>query len=268
MARVFTDAGAMSLAAPVADTLTNFGSFSVAFWLYRTATPAAERALIVSYNGVAGAGWVINLLAANQLQAYFTFTTQDKVRKSVTAPALNTWVHCVVTHENRGLADTDWLFFFNGVQEAGTAVATGVGTHSFTGTTLLRIGNNSATALTAPPVNLGPVALWSRALSPAECLRLAGGAHPLRCKEGLVDWFDMETGGTEEGRVSRIFLAQGATNASSAFVNPPVESASSVWTMETRQNLRPMMRTRARRSIVAAGGAAVAFLVNWFQEDW
>lgn len=253
MSRVFTDAGAMSIEGVSELRLTNMGAFSVAFWVYRTAVPAAERAMIVTYNGTAGSGWIINMLATGGLQAYMPFTTQDKVRKSTTVPALNTWVHCVVTQENRGLADTDWLFFFNGVQEAGTAVAAGIGTHSSTATGVLRIGNNSATILSAPPMNLGLVSIWDRAITPAECLALAGGAHPLRFRTGLVDYFEMQTAHGELGQISNTYLAQGATNPTSAFANPPMEPMpSSLY--PARQNYRTR---RARYFAAAAGGGPV-----------
>lgn len=251
MARVFTDAGGQILTGPSTSRF-NWPAFSLAFWLYRTATPAAERNLISSY--VAGGGWVVDIQATtNLIQAYYTYTTVDKIRRSTTAPALNTWVHVVATHENRGLADTDWLFFFDGKQEAGTAVSTASGTHSATAVSPFLIGSDAATAFLAPPANIGPVAFWSRALSPAECLALAGGAHPIRFKEGLVEIFDMETAHGEQGWISNTYLAQGATNPSSAAVNPPMESIPTTLYLQ-RQTSRTR---RARYFAAAAGGGPV-----------
>jgi hypothetical protein len=224
MARVFTDGGAMTIEAPANIRRFALDTFSVAFWLYRTATPAAERHVIGTWGGTTANGWVITLLATNLIQGYFTFTTQDKWRKSTTAPALNTWVHVVVTHEFRGLADTDFLFYFNGVQEAGTAAQTGIGTHSNAAALPLTVGNSSFFGALAPPANIGPVAIWNRAISPAEALALAGGAHPIRFREGLVESFDLDTAHGEEGPVNGTYLVQGATNPTSAAVHPPIES--------------------------------------------
>lgn len=248
MARVFTDAGGQILTGPSASRF-NCPAFSVAFWLYRTATPAAERNLISSY--VAGGGWVVDIQATtNLLQAYYTYTTTDKIRRSTTVPALNTWVHVVATHENRGLTDTDWLFYFNGKQEAGTSVGAGSGTHSGTAVSPFLIGSDAATGFLAPPANIGPVAFWSRAISPAECLALAGGAHPLRFKEGLVEMFDMQSGNGELGQISSTYLARGTTSPTSAAVNPPMEPMpSSLYA--ARQNYR------TRRARYFAGGGAL-----------
>jgi hypothetical protein len=222
MARVFTDGGAQTLLS-ANGTLYNLSSFSVAFWLFRTATPAAERSLISFFN--ASGAWHLGLTAANLITAYYSFSTADKIRLSSTAPGLNAWVHVVVTHNNLGLANTDFTFYFNGKSEAGTASSTGSGTHSNTVAGALTIGSDGAgTGFLASPAQMGgPVAIWNRAISPAEALALAGGMHPLRFQEGLVELFSLEGAAGDEGWFQRTPLAQGATNPTNAAVNPPVE---------------------------------------------
>lgn len=220
MARIFTDNGGQVLAS-AAQKLTMLDTFSVAFWLYRTATPAATADLIDSLG--ATDGWHISLLlTTNLIAAGLRAGTTDKVRNSATAPALNTWVHVVVTHENRGLTSTDFLFYFNGKQEAGTDSSTMSGTHS-NAAQPFTVGVNASAWNRTAPARIGPIAIWSRALSATESLALAGGAHPLRFKEGLVEMFEMLTAHGELGLISNIYLAQSATNPTSAAVNPPLE---------------------------------------------
>lgn len=267
MARVFADAGGQSLlSAP--QTLVGIGSFAVAFWLKRTATPAAERGIIGTASAGAGAsdGFYIDLTTGNLILAGYPFTTTDKKRTSSTAPALNTWVHVIVNHNFTGTANTDFTFYFDGKSEAGTSTATGSGTHDTATAGGVRIGaGGSGGAFTTPPMQMGPVALWSRVISPAEALALAGGAHPTRFKEGLIDIFDMMSALHEEGWLSKLLLIAGATNPTNAAVNPPAEYFSRT-SPDIRVNVKPMLKTRAR--YFANGTGPISFnatpsIANW-----
>lgn len=218
MARIFTDAGGQALAS-ASQRVADFASFSIAFWLKRTATPAAARGII----GVGSAtGWNVQLTAANLIQGVVIYSVStDKVRNSTTAPALNTWAHVVVTHNDTGANSTDFTFYFDGKSEVGTNISAGGGSH-ISGAAPLTIGSGIGTLL-APPAQVGPVAIWNRAISPAEALALATGAHPVRFREGLVEFFAMETAHGEEGKIQSLYLVQGATNPTSAAVNPSDE---------------------------------------------
>lgn len=223
MARVFTDAGAMKLIS-AAQRLTSDPSFSVSFWIRRTATPAASRGLIAAGDPVAAVGFGIRLLlTTNLIQAHFPYSTTDKIRSSSTAPALNTWVHVLVAHNNTGLNSTDFTFYFDGKSEAGTSVSNGVGTHDTATAAPIEIGANTASGETAPPAAIGPIAFWSRALSAAEALALATGKHPTAIPEGLIEYFEMEGATNEEGALQKLFLVQGATNPTNTVVNPAIE---------------------------------------------
>lgn len=220
MARIFTDAGAQTLAS-ASGTRFMVNDFSVAFWLYRTATPGATCDLITTGDGTS-AGWFIQLLTGNLVRGAFHGATANKVRDSSTLPTLNGWTHVIVTHTNRGTASTDFLFYFNGKEEAGTNNSALSGAHANT-TRPLIIGQNALLGNRSPPARFGPVAIWSRAISVAEAMALAGGAHPHRFKEGLIDTWDMQTAHGELGQVANTYLVQGATNPTSAAVNPPME---------------------------------------------
>lgn len=252
MARVFADGGAQALAT-VAQQNTCLTSFSVAFWMKRTATPAAARALIAAtIAAVPQAGWYLQLTTGNLILAGYAMVTADKQRTSATAPALNGWTHVLVTHNQTGTASTDFVFYFNGKSEAGTNTSAGSGAHDSTTATKLEVGSGNVGL--APPANIGPVAIWSRALSPAEALALATGEHPLRFKEGLVEIFDMATATGEEGWLTKLYLVQGATNPTSADVSPPLLAPPGSQPGETHLNVRPTVRSRARYFVPAAGG--------------
>lgn len=261
MARIFTDAGGQALAS-ANQTLADLDTFSIAFWINRTATPAAARGII----GIGDAtGWNIGLTTANLIQAVAVYSgATDKVRNSTTAPALNTWTHVVVTYNQTGLLSTDFTFYFNGKSEVGTNISSGV-TARVHGAAPLTIGSGIGTLL-APPAQIGgPVAVWSRAISPAEALALAGGMHPLRFKEGLVDLFDLNTAHGEEGWLAKLYLVQGATNPSSAAVSPALEQMPSL-IEDTRLNVRPMVRSRARYMALGSGPItfnALPAIQNW-----
>lgn len=247
MARIFTDAGAMKLISGT-QRRTNGFSFSVAFWINRTATPAADRSIITAADTVATPGWGILLTAANLIQGNSPNGT-DKVRNSTSTPALNAWTHVVVTHNDTGLNSTDFTFYFNGKAEAGTSVSNGVGTKDSATAVAIEVGASTAFGTTAPPAQLGPIAIWSRALSPAEALALAIGANPFRFREGLLDVFYMQTAHGETGLFAGTYLAQGATNPTSAAVNPPMEPIPTYLSAE-RQNYRTR---RARYHVPVTG---------------
>lgn len=249
MARIFTDGGAMALAS-ISQRLTDLASFSVAFWLFRITTPGTARNLIGVGTTV---GWSIQLTTANLISAAVVYSgATDKVRNSVTVPTVSAWTHVVVTHNDTGVNSSDFTFYFNGKSEAGTAISNGVTAH-LAGAAPLTIG--AGNGLLAPGANIGPVAVWSRAISPAEALGLAGGMHPLRFKEGLVDMFDLDAAHGEEGWQAKLYLVQGATNPTSAAVSPAVEQAPGLIEV-TRENVRPMIRSRTRYNVPAAGFVA------------
>lgn len=252
MARIFTDAGGQTLAS-ANQTLFMVDNFSVAFWFYRTATPGATADLITTGDAIS-AGWFIQLLGSNVVRGAFGGATANKVRDSSSTPTLNGWTHVIVTHTNRGTASTDFLFYFNGKEEAGTNNSALSGAHTNTIRPLI-IGQNALLGNRSPPAHFGQTAIWNRAVSPAEALALAGGAHPIRFKEGLLEIFDLSTAHGEEGWINKTYLVQGATNPSSAAVNPPVE-ASTVWGRESL-NVRPFTRSRAR---YLGSGVATAVL--------
>lgn len=251
MARVFTDGGAMKLISGT-QRFSVSNPFSVAFWLYRTGTPAADRCLISSVHpSIATVGWVLRLTTTNLISAIQAFATANKTRNSTTAPALNTWVHVVVACNYTGTPNTDFTFYFNGKSEAGTSVSVGSGAHDDATDVSVEVGSSTGDGTTASPANIGPIAIWSRALFGAEALALAGGAHPLRFREGLIEMFNMETAHGELGQISNIYLAQGATNPTSAAVNPPMEPMpSSLYA--ARQNYRTR---RARYNVDVVVGS-------------
>lgn len=249
MARVFTDAGGQTLAS-ASQKLTQVDSFSLAFWAFRTATPAAVCD-VIGTTDAAGSGWYVIMQTTNLLELGVSYATTDKARRASTALALNAWVHVLITYENRGTANTDILFYINGKLEAGTSVTTASGAHS-NNAHAFTIGQGQE-AIRAAPITYGPVAFWSRALSAAEALALAAGAHPLRFREGLVEAWDLSTATIEEGYQAKLPLIQGATNPTSAVVNPAIEQLP-LLVMETRQNVRPMIRSRARYTVAAGSG--------------
>lgn len=255
MARVFTDGAATQQLASASMTLTSIDSFSVAFWLYRTATPAAQVGLVGADEGSIY-GFSITLTAANLIEATQLYSTAYKIRDSSTAPALNTWVHVVVVHNHTGTATTDFTFYFDGKSEAGTAGTTGSGSRAQVAVPF-RIGQG-VQGLLAPPANIGPVAIWSRPISGAECLALASGAHPTRFREGLIETFDLSAAHGEEGWLQKLYLVAGATIPTSAAVSPAVESPP-LSILETRQNVRPMARSRARYNAVTAAAVYVPY---------
>jgi hypothetical protein len=245
MARVFTDNGGQALAS-ANQTRAVLDTFSVAFWMFRTATPAVLADLIAS----AGAqdGWHLTLTTGNLVQASISNATVDKVRVSTTAPALNAWVHAVVTHLNTGIASTDFTFYFNGKSEAGTNVSSSSGAHTATAQALT-VGANAVVANRAPPVTFGLVAIWDRVISPAEALALATGMHPTRFPEGLVEYFTMESAQHEKGALVKLFLVAGATIPTNAAVNPPIEALPS-----------PRANTRIGRHFVPATAGRTLFV--------
>lgn len=227
MARVFTDAGGQALAS-ASQTVCDLASFSVAFWMFRTATPALLRGVIGLGDTT---GWNIGLTTGNLIQGVIVYSgATDKVRNSTTIPTLNGWTHVIVTHQQLGLLSTDFSFYFNGKSEAGANVSSGV-TARINGAAPLTIGSGIGT-LMAPPAQIGgPVAIWNRVITPAEGLALGTGAHPLRYREGLVEFLDLNTAHGEEGKLVSMYLVQGTTNPTSAAVNPPTES----WPLLTMQ---------------------------------
>jgi hypothetical protein len=254
VARVFTDGSAAKLITGVNRLMVD-ATFSAAFWLFRTATPAADRTIITAGDVTQPAGWIVRLLTTNLVQVAVPFSVADKVRSSATAPTLNTWMHVLVTHNQTGTASTDILFYFNGLQEAGTNIAAASGTHDTATACALEIGASTADATSAAPMNIGSVAVWNRAISPAEALALATGTHPLRFKEGLVDYFDLDGSAGEESYLTKLYAAQGATNPTNAAVRPPIEAIPLLW--ESRLNTAPRSRARARYSANAAAGGPV-----------
>jgi hypothetical protein len=252
MARVFTDASAAKLISAV-QRLTNDVSFSVGFWLYRTGTPVAARSLITAADVTVPVGWIIRLLTTNLVQVSVPFSTTDKQRSSIVALALNTWVHVLVTHKSTGLNSSDVLFYFDGKSDAGTSVANGVGTQTLTTATAIEVGASTADAATAAPANLGPIAIWNRALGPTEALALAGGEHPLRFKEGLIEVFDLDESSYEEGWLAKLLLVPGATNPTNAAVRARALMQPSQQLLDPRLNIRPFNRSTARYLPLATG---------------
>lgn len=253
MARTFTDGGSGVLTSPNQSFASFINDFSAAFWFYRTGAPGALRGIVGQNTGASNYLWLVGLNSGIQIQAGVRYSTAHKIRTSSTTPALNTWVHVVVVHTNTGLASTDIVFYFNGVLEAGIHNTTGSGTQ-VTGTTPLQIGLVASTSALAPPAIIGPVALWNRAISPAEALALAGGAHPLRFREGLVEAYDMNGGdnAVEEGAFGVLPLAP--TSSPVFALNPPVEPAP-VWPQIAPYGHRPvnLMRARYMANPAAAG---------------
>jgi hypothetical protein len=101
-------------------------------------------------------------------------------------------------------------------------------------------------------MNIASVGIWSRVLSPAEALALATGAHPVRLKEGLIEYWDLDSASYEEGCVAKLPLIQGATNPTNSAVKPPIETVPLLF--ETRHNTIP--RSRARSRYIANAAAA------------
>jgi hypothetical protein len=245
MARIYTDAGAMKLASAL-QRLTNGLNFSVSFWLYRTATPAAARCLVSACDVTLSPGWIIRLTAGNLIACAVPFTTADKERNSTTLPTLNGWTHVLVTHNQTGLLSTDIVFYFNGKSEVGTNVASGSGTHDTATAVAIEVGSSTGDATSAAPARLGQLAIWDRALSPAEALALAAGAHPMRFR-GLVDGWEMDAKTAEEGYLGKLSLIPGSTIPADTAVNPPVER----WPLlllDGQPRGRPRQRIRARYS--------------------
>lgn len=259
MARVFTDGGAMKLASP---TTKFFGAdvFACAFWIYRTAAPAAERGLMGAGDFASDFGWWLNMTATGLVKAIAPYATVAKARSSSTATALNAWTHVLVNYQLTGLLSTDFTFFINGKSEAGASVSNGSGAAPANSATPFFVGPSPGTDAVAntlaPPANIGPIAVWSRTLSPAEAVALASGEHPLRFREGLIEIFDMTTAHGEEGWLGKTYLVQGATNPSSAAVSPPLMAPPGSQPGEARLNVRPPVRSRARYFVPAAVGGA------------
>jgi hypothetical protein len=251
MSRIFTDGGSMSLASIAGlGKILDGGVGTWAGWAWRTAAPAAERGLVGMGDFTTDVGWWVNLTAAGLLNAMMPFATANRVRTSVTALALNAWTHFVVRSNSKATASTEFTFVMNGIPEAGTSTANGAGAGPIAGSFAVKIGPGPGTATvngtTAPPLHLGPIAYWNRILSDAEAAALAGGYHPARFPESLVDWWEMENSSWEEGGLLRIPLIQGATNPAVGFVRPPIEPAPS-----SRTSLRSKNRYLA---IAAAAG--------------
>jgi Concanavalin A-like lectin/glucanases superfamily len=190
MARVFTDAGGQSLESPTGPRF-DFGIFSVAFWVFRTGTPAATRRLVGTI-GASGNGWAIQLLAANTIQAAFGFTTTNKARNSTAIAPLNAWVHVVAINSGANAVSTDWTFYIDGKLDAGTNVSSGSGSHQVSNGAL-SVGKNFSSGIDAPPAIIGgPLALWRRVLSASEALALAAGTHPNCFKADLVAIYGLD----------------------------------------------------------------------------
>lgn len=203
------------------------GHFSIAGWMYRTGTPAGTAG-VCSVTGNpgganAGDGWWLAMTTGNLLEAGIDSTGPNtKVRVSSSSPALNGHTHFLITHTQTGNNSTDFLFYFNGVQEAGTNSSTLNGSPGVVarGLTVGDTGN----ALTAW---VGPLSIWGRALQPAEALALAGGAHPLRFPEGLLAHYAMDKGDHEPNLINQFaFLtAQNSSGlAGNSKVAPPMEA--------------------------------------------
>lgn len=209
MARVFTDAGAMKLAS--ANTKL-FGAdvFACAFWINRTAAPAAERGLMGAGDFASDFGWWLNLTATGLVKAIAPYATVAKARTSSTATTLNAWTHVVVNYLLTGLNSTDFTFFINGKAEAGTSVSNGSGAAPSNSATPFFVGPSPGTDTTAvtsaPPAQIGQIAVWNRPLTGAEALALAAGEHPSNFPEGLIEIFDMDSSLVEEGEFQRMYL--------------------------------------------------------------
>jgi hypothetical protein len=263
MARVFTDGGAMSLATVASNgKLFDGGVGAWAFWIYRTAAPAAERGLVGMGDFTTDVGWWINLTATGLINAIMPFATANRVRVSTTATALNGWTLVIVNSLGRGTASTNFTFYINGKLEAGTSTSNGAGAAPIDGSFPVKIGpgpGTSAAANTlAPPANMGPMAFWNRPLTDAEALALAGGAHPLRFKEGLVEVFDLDGNSWEEGYQLRLVLLPGATNPANTAVRPVTEFVPTRLAFAQRQDIRPRTLTRARYLVATSGLSATA----------
>jgi hypothetical protein len=255
VARVFANAGAQKLAS---DLVTRFdlGAFATAFWIMRTAAPAANRTVLGADDQGGDSGWRIEMTSTGLIVGQYNYATANKTRNSSTVTALNGWTHVIVNHSNLGLNSTDFTFYINGIAEAGANVATGSGAHVAQAVAFIMGAGLGVGPNTSAPMNLGPVAVWSRTLTDAEALALAGGAHPMRFREGLVDYWALETAHGEEGWISNTYLIQGATNPTSAFGNPAIEQIP-LSILEAQQGIRPRQRTRARYNVAAAAGVVL-----------
>jgi hypothetical protein len=246
VARVYTDAGAMKLATTAALGLLFDGPvWTIALPIYRTAAPAAERGLVGMGDFATDVGWWVTMTATGAIQAVVPHFTTNKTRLSSTVTALNAWTHLVVTNRSGALASSEISFYFDGKPEAGTSVSNGAGAvpvhTAFAFSVGPGPGTNAAANTTAPPANIGYVAMWNRWFTDAEALGLAMGLSPLRFREGLVEMWDFEDPIYEEGLVQGIPLIP-TTVPTNAFVNPPRERATV---------LRPRTRARNRYSVPA-----------------
>jgi hypothetical protein len=218
MSRVFPSGNTNALVS-ASQFLTSLNDFSAAFWAYRTGTVGFTDNIVGSVESSVSSGWTLKFVATtNVVQAHYIAATTNKVRLSTTALTLNAWTHIVITHKNTGLLSTDFLFYFNGKQEAGTDVSSQVGAHGNLATRMTIGFVSGATA----PVNIGPVTVWNRMLSPSEALALAAGTHPLRFREGLVDFWNMQSSYIEEGWIKGILLVPTTPNPGVA-INPRME---------------------------------------------
>jgi hypothetical protein len=251
VARIFTDAGAMALASIAGQgKLLDGGVGAWAFWIFRTAAPAAERGLVGMGDFTTDVGWWVNMTATGLINAMMPFATANRVRASSTATALNAWTHVIVNCAGKGTASTDFTFYINGKPEAGTSTANGAGAGPIDGSFAVKIGPGPGTATvngtTAPPAQFGPIAFWNRVLTDAEALALAAGAHPLRFRPGLIETWDLMSASHETATLGKVTLIAGATVPANSAVNPPVEPMPVGLLNRQRLNPHPRSYVRAR----------------------
>lgn len=252
MARNFVANG--QLQTVVNTRISNAPFFTISFWLYRQGTPVGGSAHIVRTSVGAGSGWGIDLTTGNLLSAYIDASGNQKQRTSATIPTLNTWVHVAAVHQNTGNNSTDWVFYFNGVSEAGTNVTAMSGTRGSVALAFI-LGDDSFDA----NYTLGPVAFWDCCLSPSAILGLAGGAHPSEYPDCLVDTWDLmseqwETGAT--GMYPMGLTTLGSSPPATA-VNPPVNFPSR-WPYQQDLQFYPLLL--ASREYQKSSGAAALTL--------
>jgi hypothetical protein len=260
MARTFTDGGAAASGLATSaghgkmfDDSAGVGAW--AGWLYRTGAPAAERGLWGFGDFATDVGWWVTLGTTGLAIANMPFATANRVRASVTAMALNAWTHLVVNSAGKGTASTDFSFIINGKPEAGTSTSNGAGAAPIAGTFAAKLGPGPGTSAgansLAPPVNMGLVGFWNRQLSEAEGLSLYCGAHPLRYRVGLLDWWDMDSQLYEEGEFARVNMLHSTTVPASTFMNPAIE-AYPLAPLQLRQNVKARQLVRGRFAPPAA----------------
>lgn len=221
MARVFTENSTKALTSGNTSAFDLTTAFSIAFWIYRTGTPAADRRVISADDGNTDSGWFLDLQSSNIIQAVMVHATTNKKRNTTTTPTLNDWTHVVVVHTPGGSsASTDWTFYVDGASEAGTHSDNGSGAHTAQAVPYV-VG--AVAAMTAGPYNMGPVSFYDRAISGAEAAALAGGDHPqsvANCIEAHI--MDGATSTSNEvGLVIPLTLTQ--SGSPDIFDNPPID---------------------------------------------